>query len=265
MHTISKFNTAIVTAIIAILVFSQCAFSQDCYRVKDKDGFANLRKEPNIKSDIILQIPNDKCVFEMHRHGEWSEVIYIKEKEKYYGYIHTSRIKKDASCEETNKYKIVASEIMERINKEGAHKVVKELYEDELKWPMLLKNVASGEKSWLKVAVNLRPGTDADASETLDIAMFMAIENSPESVMRYSTIDCCKQGMFSLVFICSSNFLIDYPLDFESLRIVQRRKEALLNIKSKELYGKRDKCIALLEKVIAEIQKDLKQQAIEKK
>ena len=69
--------------------------------VQDVDGFANVRKSPNINSDILYQVQNASYIL---AYGEpdskWFEVVIVREPgsqvrsvKKIGGYIHRSRLK----------------------------------------------------------------------------------------------------------------------------------------------------------------------------
>lgn len=101
-YALLKFSAVIIVIVIITIICAQFVFSQVGYKIQDKDGFVNLRIKPNKKSNVIIKIPNGKCVIEGYRRGEWCKVMYFKEKEKelYGGYVHASRMIRDATCEE---------------------------------------------------------------------------------------------------------------------------------------------------------------------
>lgn len=87
---------------ILILVFSAQAFAQVAI-IQDKDGYTNVRKEPNAKSEIIYVLHDDE-LFEYNIEDDtskWIKVFIRKNKFDIHpwaknndliGYIHRSRI-----------------------------------------------------------------------------------------------------------------------------------------------------------------------------
>jgi hypothetical protein len=146
---------------------------------------------------------------------------------------------------------IVSSEIIHKIKKEGAHKVVNELYEDESKWDELLRNVASGDKSWLEVATYLRQGTDAGATEMLDIAVGGALENNPRAVLLITL------NVFQVWEICNGPDVVNnekYDTFKKAKDAVERRIRALNTITDENLIEKRNLCIKELNKSVPHLQ-----------
>lgn len=104
---------------IAILFFSNLNYGQVAI-IKDKDGFTNVRKEPNVSSEIIYKIMDSEIFSYEETKSEWI-TIYI-EKSKYQlqceedrtlvGFIHKSRLNPIQNLEISNgtdfsfKYKI---------------------------------------------------------------------------------------------------------------------------------------------------------------
>ena len=148
---------------------------------------------------------------------------------------------------------IIPAEIVKKIEKEGAKKVVGEFYKDELIWDKLLKNIASGKKSWLEVAVYLGPGTDAGASEMLDFAMAEALENSPKLVLEIIK----KDDSFMAAFICSGPDVYDprYSTYHKALIATNHRIAVLEKVDDKNLKNIRNLCIGELKKSIPHLKK----------
>jgi hypothetical protein len=148
---------------------------------------------------------------------------------------------------------IIPSEIVEKIEREGAKKVVGEFYQDEFIWDKLLKNIASGEKSWLEVAVYLGPGTDAGASEMLDFAMGEALGNSPKLVLEIIK----KDDSFMAAFICSGPDVYDprYSTYHKALIATNHRIAVLEKVDDTYLKDIRNLCIGELKKSIPHLKK----------
>jgi len=95
-----------------------------------------------------------------------------------------------------------AQSILSDINSRGAKSVVEMLWADEERWNDVMTNVGSGDVAWLGVAVALRSGTDAGASEMLDEAISIALKSAPAAVLRL-----LKDHKFNRSFVCSSNIV----------------------------------------------------------
>ena len=59
--------------------------------VNSKDGYANLRREAAIDSEIIVELDNSVQVSSFFKRGDW---YYIEFTAYNYGYIHKSQLKK---------------------------------------------------------------------------------------------------------------------------------------------------------------------------
>lgn len=60
------------------------------YYIQDPDGFTNLRKEKNSKSEIVQQIKNGEKVEVLNEEGKWWLIKTQKEKQ---GYVYYDRVK----------------------------------------------------------------------------------------------------------------------------------------------------------------------------
>lgn len=72
--------------------------------------------------------------------------------------------------------------IIQEIRSRGAQTIVSELYADSAVWYSVLREIASGDETWLNAAVALRSGADAATSEMLSLAVGEALENNPKQV-----------------------------------------------------------------------------------
>ncbi len=68
------------------------------------------------------------------------------------------------------------------------------------KFNAVLSGIESADPAWLKVALQLRPFSDAGASESLDNAVALALPKAPERILLL-----VGHG-FDLEFICTSPF-----------------------------------------------------------
>ena len=134
--------------------------------------------------------------------------------------------------------------IIHEVSSRGAREVVLELYHDEDIWYALLRNIATGSELWLKAAVALRSGSDAGASEMLNLAVGEALEHAPENVLRIAP------KVFLLRSICGGPDVDDPRYDsYElSMNAINLRMNRVAAITDPELEHLRDQCIKYLEK-----------------
>jgi Bacterial SH3 domain len=102
---------------LLILIFTQNLFAQNTEGygfaiIDDKDGFTNVREEPNVKSKIIGKIKEGELFFcfSNEKHKDWFAVD-IKNNNKLSGYVHKSRIKFVEELPKLNKRKSIKDTI----------------------------------------------------------------------------------------------------------------------------------------------------------
>lgn len=136
---------------------------------------------------------------------------------------------------------LTAPELIERIDQQGPRAVVDDLAfsKDTSQWAFVLSQIESGDPAWLEVAIRLKPGTDASTSESLSIAVALALPNAPANVLPLT-----DHG-FTLTHMCSAP-LIEPPHEvFVSLveRTIRALEAAALPA---SLAATRDQCLATL-------------------
>jgi hypothetical protein len=139
-----------------------------------------------------------------------------------------------------------ASSILADVRAQGARAVVAALWPDSDRWNKVMANIGRGRPEWLKVAVALRPGTDAGAAETLDEAVFVALRTAPVAVLKL-----LKDGRFDTKFVCSSNVGTDYT-PAESRRFIRERIKVLSRLSDAKVLATRDQCLAGLRAALAD-------------
>lgn len=100
---------------------------------------------------------------------------------------------------------ISPDEIQARIDRQGGHKVLWALWENQTEWNQVLAGIESGNTSWLKLAQQLHPFSDAGASEELHSAVARALPKAPERVLAM-----IGPG-FEIEFVCTSPFIEPEP------------------------------------------------------
>jgi hypothetical protein len=144
-----------------------------------------------------------------------------------------------------------AAHISARVKNDGPTAVVRSIYADDRQWKDLLANVATGRRDWLALAVELRPGSDAGATEELTLAVGEALEHRPENVLSIA-ID-----PYPLNEVCDVPETDDPRFDSlpRALETLNKRQVMLRRVTTPSLRTRRDQCTAQLESAKAEISK----------
>ncbi len=79
-------------------------------------------------------------------------------------------------------YHFAAKSLQLEISSKGANFVLRDLYKKYNKFNCVLKKIASGDKTWLKVAIQLRGVSDSDTTSMLKLAVGEALGSNPENV-----------------------------------------------------------------------------------
>ncbi len=133
--------------------------------------------------------------------------------------------------------------LFQEIKSKGANAVVFELYGDSNVWDAFLRNIATGNRTWIEVAVALRPGSDAGASEMLTLAVGEALEHDPINVLQIAP------KAYQLSYICSGPDVDDRRYDSHELSInaINRRIKKVSAVKDQSLSTTSKECIRYLE------------------
>ncbi len=89
------------------------------------------------------------------------------------------------------------SEVRELIAAQGPKGALSTLFGDNARWEAVLGAVATGKKEWLSVAAQLRPASDAHATETLNMAIQEALPHNSVAVL-----ELVASGIFSAHEAC---------------------------------------------------------------
>lgn len=84
--------------LLTILLLPNLSFCQEFAIIQDKDGFSNVRKEPNLKSEIAGTIKNDELIFVFD--NEENKNWFMVESSKITGFVHKSRVNRLKSYSE---------------------------------------------------------------------------------------------------------------------------------------------------------------------
>jgi len=127
-----------------------------------------------------------------------------------------------------------------QVTARGPKSIVNELYKSDATWAYLMKQISTGEKAWLEVAVSLRPGSDAGTTSMLEEAVSFALLNNPENVLRFAF------PTYKLPNVCGGRAdpLSTYEL---SMSEIKRQIKSVQSVKDAQLVSLRDICLAELE------------------
>ena len=138
---------------------------------------------------------------------------------------------------------LTPDEVLGRIAKLGAAPTLDAMYEDGGEWRQVLSGIASGDRHWLRVAVELHPTSDAGPSRQLELATGEALEHHPGAVLEIAV------PVIGIRSVCSGPDVDDKRYDsFElSTKAIERRKRMLRGVSGSGLVAVRNRCIQQLE------------------
>jgi len=152
---------------------------------------------------------------------------------------------------ENNKYYLDPIKVIDEVTNRTAHVIVSELYAHPNEWRTVLRNIASGNEAWIRVAVALNPGSDAGSSDMLTASVGEALENAPENVLKIAVKE------FPLDSICDSPDVNNdrynsYDLAIKAINLRQNKVSEITNPK---LAGLSKQCIQMLERAKDEVKR----------
>lgn len=132
-----------------------------------------------------------------------------------------------------------AKSILDRIHKEGAKEVVKQLNTpDDKQWNWVVNRIDLGSAEWLDVADKLRSGTDAGATEDLEMAVSRALVHNPNHVLKMTG------GVWKLERVCG-----DYEIEEPEAKARKRKadvKLAMGRVVAPALQDKKKACLTAI-------------------
>lgn len=145
------------------------------------------------------------------------------------------------ACQGENTWTI--DRLHQEISSKGARTVVMELARnDEKDWNNVLSKIESGDAAWLRIAADLRKGTDAGATEDLDFSVARALPKAPVPVLKL-----VGQG-FTTNEICTSPFIEAEP-GVEEHYLLQTQ-QVLSSLHAPEVENSRRSCLATISQII---------------
>ena len=132
------------------------------------------------------------------------------------------------------------SMILQQIRNRGASAVVRELYDDQSTWNLVLKNISSSLPAWIDVSLALMPGSDAGASSMLHDALFEVLGKNPEYILEHA------EGKYQISELCDGRH--DPLASFDQ---AMAEHEAIITrvnkVKGKGLLATKNECLKSLE------------------
>jgi hypothetical protein len=133
--------------------------------------------------------------------------------------------------------------IAKDIDANGAKKTVQKLWgKDGGRWDSAMRKVATGDQRWLDVAAKLAEGTDAGASEGLEVSLATALPINPKGVLKL--ID--TNPLFTFDSVCSAPFI--EPTDAYLKSYLTKTQKMLKALKDDTVEQKRVGCLTQLDK-----------------
>ena len=136
-------------------------------------------------------------------------------------------------------------EVQALIAEKGPRGTIHQLFEDDERWDQFLEIIATGKKEWLTIAAQLRPATDAHASETLDMALQEALPRNPAGVL-----DLVATDVVSVSQVCGMygfGQIEDERPNTVLVALVDKRIAAVSALKQPTLSGVRNACLEELQ------------------
>jgi hypothetical protein len=136
---------------------------------------------------------------------------------------------------------IEPSALLHKLEGSDAQHVVEKL--SDTQWNFILKNIETGEKPWLDVAVSLHRRTDAGESEMIALAVGNALVKNPFGVLRGAI------GEMSADSVCGYPDMSDKRTDSQEkvTAYLDARIQAVGKVDAKDVAGQRDKCLQILQ------------------
>lgn len=128
---------------------------------------------------------------------------------------------------------LTPEDILERIAKNGPRVTAAQIYGDPMQWRAVLTGIATGSKWWLNAAVGLRSGSDAGASNQIDLAIGEALEHHPQWVLEVAV------PAIGYKSICGGPDVDDarYNSFSLSMKAIEKRKSMLRAVSGVEAHS----------------------------
>lgn len=161
---------------------------------------------------------------------------------KYLNYFLTFCFTFSFLCNVVHASQLNSTEILQKIENEGAKDVIKELRRKYL-WEYCLQLVETGDKEWLKVAEALQKESDGAATLGLRYAISRALIHSPEIVLRMVN----NYPGFYLFELCTIPYNEANPATVKEF--VTKAEKQLMSVESQDLQSVKQECLVKIKEL----------------
>lgn len=141
--------------------------------------------------------------------------------------------------------------VQQEIHDKGPKEAAATLFADKHSWDTLTKNVQSGKREWVDLAVRLRSGTDGGASSELHDALFAALATNPRHVLQVVT------PTVPVKVLCSGRS-DPLPTGDAALSEIARIKKSVGRLTDSNLVEQKKACLAALEQATTDAKRFFK-------
>ena len=133
--------------------------------------------------------------------------------------------------------------VVEEIKARGAKAVVDRLAlpNSEKEWEEIQRGIQTGKADWLAAARELRKGSDAGMTESIDVSLAIALTNNAEGVLELAGETTPADRICTVPYIEADTATV--------VSHKRKAKAALERVARADLALKRDACLAAIEKV----------------
>jgi hypothetical protein len=132
--------------------------------------------------------------------------------------------------------------LRDRIKSQGAKAVIIDLFHQKDAWHSVLDRVASGDREWMLIAVELHRAADGGARGELNIAAAESLQYAPAAALDVLVTE------FTIEMLCRNENSLGDTLE-ASLQIIKERREALTGVKLSKLESNKQRCLVLLDEL----------------
>jgi hypothetical protein len=154
-------------------------------------------------------------------------------------------------CEATGiAFPISPGAVAEEIDRRGPH-ILWEIYHDEESWHDFIKNIASGKREWLDIALRCMNAADAHPAEELNAAFGAALKLNPESCLKLAQFEerTSRRDLFATFPA------YDYPTLDEPQTELKARINAVKTVSGDDLASIKEECLADLKAELKAVRK----------
>lgn len=142
------------------------------------------------------------------------------------------------------------TDLLEQIRTKGPDHVFNVILTNN-KWTAFLKNIETGKKPWLELAVAIYPATDGGPAEELSLASGIALLHAPKDVLTIVTPRLGIEGICDYSELTAS--YVGALTSKQMLAEIDARIKAVSKLEGPDIASLRDQCLKLLSDARREI------------